>query len=835
MVEPDRTQREPTRPAEEETPRSPAERAAPATDDTSPGRPEAGPSPGAASPIPEAAPASPSADLTEDLEDFGEDDYLPPAFTRPLPRRLNPWHLVAAGNGLVVAALVAALLWWRPWAAQTVVIQAGPSPQAEAAASPGEASAPRPSAEPADAFSLSLEERAYTAGRWTEAIAQCERLIESTGAQPGWERLADFFRLRLGQALRRLGRTDAARDALLTAAESPSPLVRGMALAELARIALADRQFLTARTLAYRAIGALGAVPGTAPVCRAADRIAAEALTRKALVFRGAEALFPATDSTLPDPFARAVDDREVRALAEAGVARFREAAAGPQVSRQPPPAPGGAWSATSAGAPLEDLLERVAGRSDLDIVWAEVPAPARRRAVFLCLRGVPEARLLEVACGAVGLLARMRGGRVEVYDPRATRSMADMQRLLAGEAVALWRRRLLDQADEDHHDIAHFGLGLLYEHEGETAGAIAEYNLLARQHKASPLAPRAMLRGAAIRIDLRDYTGARQQLLDLLNRYPEFPEADKVYLRLGEATLEAGLFHQAIPTFRKLYYWELSRPSQIGAAFGAGKAYWRLGQFGEAVKWFERFRQAAGDKPHPARAEAEYLLARSLLALGRPEEAEAALRRSLAAGPTHPLRADVLLTLADCLARHEAYPEALALVRCVRSEAAPPVRRDAAVLREARILRAMGLTTLALRTLKEHRDGAATLATAAEMEVALARCLLEMDRGEEARRLLESVLAHLEPGTTSLEGGRLDLEAALLLAKVHLNAGRAHEAVTLLRNVVQQSQAKTDGTLRHQAFRLLGRAYLANKDYERAALALAGKVPPGGGEGGRP
>jgi len=834
MAEPNRKEPEPTQPSDEAA-QAPAEPAAPATEGVSPGRPEATPSPGAASSPPDAAPPLPSADFAENL-DF-EDDYLPPAFARPLPRRLNPWHLVAAGNGLVVAGLVAALLWWRPWAARTVVIQAGPSPRAEAGAkAPTEVpAAPHPGTEPPDAFSLRLEERAYAAGRWSEAIAQCERLIEAAGAQPGWERLADFFRLRLGQALRGLGQTDAARDALLTAAESPSPLVRGMALAELARLALADRQFLTARTLAYRAIGSLGAVPETAPVRRAADRIAAEALTRKVLAFRGAEALLPPTDTALPDPFARAVDDREVRALAESGVARFREAAADPRVSREKTPGSGGAWSATSAGAPLEDLLERIAGRSDLDIVWAEVPAPARRRAVHLCLRGMPEARLLEVACGAVGLLARVRGGRVEVYDPRATRSMAEAQRLLAGEAVALWRRRLLDQADADHHDLAHFGLGLLYEHEGETAGAIAEYNLLARQHKASALAPRAMLRGAAIRIGLRDYTGARRQLLDLLNRYPEFPEADRVYLRLGEATLEAGLFHQAIPTFRKLYYWELSRPSQVGAAFGAGKAYWRLGQFEEAVKWFDRFRQAAGDEPHPARAEAEYLLARSLLVLGRAEEAEATLRRSLAAGPAHPLRADVLLTLADCLTRHEAYPEALALLRCVRAEAAPPARRDAAVLREARILRAMGLTTLALRTLKEHRDGAATPATALEMEVALARCLLEMDRGEEARRLLESVLAHLEPGTTSLEGGRLDLEAALLLAEVHLDAGRAREAVTLLRGVVQQSQAKTDEAMRRQAFRLLGRAYLANKDYERAALALAGKVPPAAQEGAHP
>ncbi len=758
------------------------------------------------------APPPPDADMTFDLD-------LPPEFAAGLRRR-SPWTLIVGANVLVLAGLVVGLAVWRPWKGAPEGGAAGPVRAEPSRDAPPEVTPAGPPV--GDAFSLRLAEEAYAAGRHTEALVQCDRLLAATRGNPRDQRLGDFFRLRRAQCHKWLGRMREAHDGFLTVAESPSPILRGVALLELARLALADRQYLTARTQAYRAIAAFGAVPGTAGLRNACDLLAAEALTGKVLAFHGGADLLPEAALSPPDPFAPLSGDREVRSLVASGTRCFREASAGLRAERAVSAGAGPRWTVTSAGAPLEDLLHRLAGASDLDITWASAAPPARRRAVLLAVRDASDTRVLEVACGAVGLVARLTGAKVLVHDPRAIQSTASLQALLGAEAVSLWRRRLLEETSADWHPRAHFALGLLYEHEGETAGAMAEYNLLARRHEASALAPRATLRSAGLRIDLRDFTGARERLLDLLNRHPNFPDSDVVYLRLGQATLEAGLHEKAVAAFRKLYYWELSRASQMGAAFGAGKGYHLLGQHEDAVKWFTRYRKVARGVGHPDRAEAEYLLARSLSAVGEASAAETALRRALAAGPRPPLRAKVILALAEALGEAEAYPEALALVARLAGDGAPAAKVDQAVLLEARLLRRMGLADRALRRLKARRTQAASHRAAVEMEIELARCFVALEHPEDARRLLESAVAHLDPGP-------LAQSASAELAAVHLAAGRVNQAVGLARALLAETPAEP---VRRQALRTLGRAYVARRDYDRAALAFSGTVPdPAEGE----
>jgi len=795
--------------------------------------PETDPAP---APAEGAMEATPPADAAADVNDFFTDtgasdapaegseaawaggfgDDLPPEFATGLRHGWGPWPMLVAANVILVAGVIIGMYVFGPWGGGAV-----PEPaRLPAVPPPSRANPPRVTpAEPPtnDAFSLALEEQAFAAGRYREALAQCDRLLAATRGNPQDERLAEFFLLRQAQCRRSLGDMPEAYDGFVQAAESRSPIVRGMALVELARLALADGQYLTARTHGYRAIAALGAVPGSTGIENTCDLVVAEALTRKALAFHGADDALPEATVLPPDPFAGGPTEGQVRALLAAGLARLTDAAVGLQAERTLPDDGGPAvWSVTSVGAPLEEVLHRVAGRSDLDVTWATAEAPARRRAVLVAVDRAPDTRVIEVACGAAGLVARMTGTGAMVHDPRAIRSTAELQDLLLREAVSMWRRRLLREVDVPRHPYAHYALGLLYEHQGETAGAMAEYNLLADRYPRSDLAPRAMLRSAGIRIDLRDYAGARGRLLDLLNHHPNFPQTDVVYLRLGQATLKAGLFAEAVATFRKLYYWELSRSSQMGAAFGAGKGYWLQGEHGDAVTWFRRYRKAAAGVRDADRAEAEYLLGQSLLALGKTAEAQAALRRATAAEAEPALAADILLALAGLLADQAEYAEALALVARVDPAVAPAEHADRATLLEVRVLRAMGLPDRATRSLMDRRPKAAGPRTAIEMEIALARCCVDLGRPDDARRLLETVVAHLDPGP-------LAQTAWADLAEVHLSAGRTEEAIAAARRVLAESAAPD---VRRRALDTLGRAYLRSNDYDRAALAFAGTVP---------
>jgi tetratricopeptide (TPR) repeat protein len=743
------------------------------------------------------------------------DDGLPPEFTAGLRSHRGMWYLIVAANALVLAGLAAVFLLWKPWD-RPAPRYAGPPPgRYPSREQPPNVTPAEPPVQ--DAFSLRLEEEAYAAGRYRDAVDQCDRLLLATRGNPRDELLGDFFRLRRAQSQKWLGEMEDARDGLLTVTESPSPLVRGLALLELAQLSLADRQYLTARTEAYRALGAFGAVIGTAALEDTCDFLTAEALTRKALAFHGADDLLPEADLAPPDPFASLPGERAIRSALEAGVQRFQDAATGLRADRKEPDGGGiPLWSITSVGAPLEEILHRISASAEVAVMWAGTKPPARRRAVLMAVRDVSTPRAIEVACGSTGLVARLSGAEVEIHDPRDFRSTPALQSLLAKEAESMWRRRLLDSRAAARHAWAHYALGLLHEHGGETASAMAEFNLLTRQHASSPLAPRAQLRSAGIRIGLRDYAGAREQLLDLLNRHPNFPESDLVYLRLGQAALKTGLYEKATATFRKLYYWELSRPSQIGAAFGAGKGYSLLGQHHETVEWLGRYRQIARGTEHANRAEAEYLLATSLLALGEVERAEAALRRCLSLEPPHPLRADATLALADVVAKAEEFAEALALLHRVAGQGTPADRIDQAVLAEARLLQDMGLARRAMHRLKERRPKAAGTQAAVDMEIEIARCAVALDDPEDARRLLAGAAAHLDPGPLAR---RVSVE----LAEVHLVLGRVREAARLARTVLAE---ETRPAVRRHALQILGKAYLARSDYDRAAIAFAGKVP---------
>jgi len=743
------------------------------------------------------------------------DDDLPPEFAAGLRSHRGTWYLLAAGNVLLVTGLVLVLLVWKPWEERPAA-PAGPPP----ARYPSRADPPgvTPSEPPvAEAFSLRLEEEAYAAGRYRDAAVQCDRLLAATRGNPRDELLGDFFRLRRAQCRKWLGDMEDARDGFLTVSESPSPVVRGVALLELAQLSLADRQYLTARTQAYRALAAFGAITGARALEDTCDFLTAEALTRKALAFYGADDVLPEPDVAPPDPLASLPGERAIRSALAAGQQRFQDAATGLRADRTAPPRGGlPRWSITSVGAPLEEILHRIVGPSDVAVTWASAEAPARRRAVLMAVRDVSAPRAIEVACGAAGLVARLSGTEVLVHDPRAIRSTPVLQSLVAKEAESMWRRRLLDNRAAHRHAWAHFALGLLHEHGGQTASAMAEFNLLTRRYADSPLAPRAQLRSAGMRIGLRDYAGAREQLLDLLNRHPNFPDSDLVYLRLGESTLQAGLHEKAITTFRKLYYWELSRPSQIGAAFGAGKAYHLLGRHEDAVAWMTRYRQVSHGTGDAHAPEAEFLLARSLLTLGETEKAETALRRALTLEPAQPLRADATMALADILAQAEEFAEALALLHRVEAEGAPADRIDSAVLDEARLLQDMGLVQRALHRLKDRRPKTAGAQAAVEMEIEIARCAVALDRPDDARRLLEGAAAHLDPGPLAR---RVSAE----LAEVHLALGRIREAANFARSVLAEDP---EPAVRRQALQTLGKAYLARRDYDRAAIAFAGKVP---------
>ncbi len=739
-------------------------------------------------------------------------------FSKP-PRRRIPWQTALLVGNTLVMSTVAAVLLMRPAVGPSYPGPEGrPHPAAEAPASaPAEPSPQGPLPEPTGAVSWAVAEGHYADEDYGLAIGYYRRLLETSLLQPHEELMSDYFRLRIAQCQVHLDRLPEAHEVLRRLASSRSPVVRGSALYHAAQLNLAQRQYLAARTQAYQALASLGMVEPTADLRTLCDLLAAEAMARKALAFFNRDEELPRRRETEADPFSGLKSEEGLRTLLAAGTQRMADAALGPRLTRADRGGLGRPWTVTSAGAPLEEFLHRLVGDSGLNVRWHEAGDTARQRALTLGLTDVTDVRVVEVACGSLGLVARLTGEEAVVHDLSGRTSTDELRDLVLREAVSSWRRVLLRVPDERRQAYGHFALGLLYEHQNDHASAITEYRLVTEQYPRSPLAPQARLRGAIVRIDFRDFTGAREELVDLLNRHPHFPASDQVYLRLGQATMETGHLDEAITTFKKLFYLELSEESRTGACLGAGTCFYRQGDYESASEWLARYvALARRTKEADGAARGTLLLAQSLNALGRPDEAVAALRKAAELKPEAELATDLLLELARGLAAAKEYTAALAVLHEVTERDVPRTALDRAVLIESRVLRDMNVPEKALRLVRAELRFAATARMKARMAVELARCYADAGDLDAARRIMAEALPKLEPGPEAHE-------ATCELAEFGLRAGYPEQTIGLARKLLA---LPVSPEVRGRAFEALGQAYVAVRDYERAALAFSGAVP---------
>ncbi len=787
----------------------------------------------------ESAPPRPPKRPSAGLDDLPHDIFSAPKAKVPF------WRIVLVANSLVlVALLLLATLRRSPElvitspmplpASRPVEHETSTAPEAarpapaRSAAKSGPPSSPAPATEPtirvkdlgAEAISLQTAETAFAKEEYGLALARYNQLLAACAARGGHKAAAEFFTLRMAQCRRALGRARETRETLTPLLASHLPAIRGTAHYHLASLDMAEGQPSAARLHAYRALAMLEPVPGTEGMRATCELMVAAALSRKALTFFNQDKELPPLAWSAPDPFAAAADEDALREILSAGVTRLADATLGPHVAPVGDDPEAARWTVTCTGGPIEELLQRVAGSAGVDVLWTTADPAVRRRAVWLALDETTAHRAIEVAAGAAGLVARLTGEEAVLHDPRTMASTDALRDLLLREGVSAWRRLFLRSDDPQRLAWGHFSLGLLHELQGEKSNAMSEYRLLTDRYEASPLAPRARLRGAIVRIDLRDYRGAREALLDLLNRHPEFPDCDEVYLRLGQAALEAGLLDEAAATYRKLFNLELSLESRRGASFGAGRALHLKGEHEAATEWLLRFINLSDAEAGETVARAGHLLGLSLTDQGRHDEAIEAFGRALDAGPGPALRAEVLLARTRAALAAERYADAFAAIDALGRNT-DPTKRDEALLLEGKVLRAMHLPQRAAGVLRRALESPASTRAGARMGLELARCYRDAGDPAKARRTLAEVLPKLEPPT-------LAHEAAWELSEIALEAGQAGHAVGLCREILKRP---LDPALRRRTLETLGAAYTALGDHTRAALALSGTLPALEGE----
>ncbi len=716
----------------------------------------------------------------------------------------------------------------------------------------------------ASSSSLSLQaaETLFQKGDYGRAYRNYEFLLQNLPADDKKELVRDFLKFRMALCVKHAAvelkkqQADAAieqsaqlfKDLL----QSRSPLVKALANYQLALIAMNQKQYLSARAKAYQAIALLDLITlhtdWVSSLRRDCYFLVAESMTRNVLALSDADKDFPvrldgeawpdklSADCPLADPFifirrslgeGGNLEEDQLLNFLNSGCSKLTAALLGPQIQKIEDSSDAPSWSVLCYGASVEELLARFAANAGLDIRWDYAPDSGarnplgdalRRRIVSLYLDRVTTPQLLTISAGSVGLLAYPADDKtVAVVDPQDYSSLTAHLSLFSTEAVSLWQKFLLSFRDDTRLHVAHFAIGLLKAQKEYFAEALAEYKLVANHFPQSSLAPFALLRSSRLKANLRDYSGARDDLKQLVEQYPDTKVAADSYLYLADATMKTEDFEEAARLYRKIYNLDMSAQSRAAAAFGAAKCFYEQKDFQTAAEWLAKYITIA-DKTTAASLPMAYsLLGKTYVALEKHQLACDAFQYALAAGPEQlptDKYLDALTALILSHIRQGNFVEALEILE--NTPAWQFSNKDSLelLLLKNRILRMMGLVDKCITTLTERANYLSDPQLNAKISLELARCYVAKGNLELARKTLTDSLAAVEPGPLAHD---VALELADICLKLHL-PDQTISVCTKLLDSAPSEQVKQN------ALQLLAAAFDRQKNYEMAALTLLGQ-----------
>lgn len=686
-----------------------------------------------------------------------------------------------------------------------------------------------------------------------------QRLRESSVSE---QLLKEFLQLRMALCLRgtlstgnsmdakkRADNFDQARHLLRAVQQSRSPALRVVAAYHSSVIQMQKQQYLRARSKACQSIALVDAAEFDTDWAMTLKRecrfLIAEALTRYVLSLSDADKELPRdlwAKYLLPDPFTD-LNETELWELLNCGTEQLDKRLLGPKIQKlqhradsaqSTPPR----WLVVCHGTPIEQLLARFAANDDLDLSWApstKGPRPQTdssqavpvmsgsqlsfgKRPVSMYMMATTARQFLTSAAGCVGLLARLDDtATVSIYNPGDYRSLSEQIALLAEQATGLWQSFLLAFHGDARIANAHLAMGLLHTQTGQINEAIAEYKLVANGFAKASLAACALLESSKLKVDLHDYSGASQDLKQLVEQYPDAELSGPAYLYLAEATMKAGLETEAARLFRKVYNLDFSYESKTAAALGAGKSCYDTKDYESAATWFTRYIDLASGRSSETNKDlywCYYLLGKTHLALGQAKQACNAFQHALAGKLSKPQYLQTITAIVEAHRQQENLVEALGILETVHPWQFSLEKFTEILLLKAGVLRDMGLGDKAIGILGDRAKYVSAPQLKARTSFELAKCYIAQGELESAHQILNETRLFVEPG------GLADL-VALELAELCLKLDQDYQTVLICRRLLDSGPPEPT---RQQALDLLAAAYKRQKDFESATLALLGQ-----------
>lgn len=652
-----------------------------------------------------------------------------------------------------------------------------------------------------------------SSGQHEQALAEFGRLCEQA-RQIGGKLEADYYSLRKAQCFKALLRDQEQRDSLGLLIDSSSPAVAACALYQMSLLEIEEGQYLRARMRAYGAIAAMGTLSGFETVEANCGLAIGKAMAMKVL-----PGDFPMA-CPLPDgpyPFDN-LNEAALQNLLKEKFSESSNALLGPVVEAVVSKDEQVRWYLTAVCSPLEEVLSRLVAKTGTPVKFISVSPVARNRPITIRARAT-ESRLVEIVAGMAGLIVRNTGQSLLIIDPHALETVQEQNSCLLDEAMAHWRRLCLQLLNDPKISQARFMLAGLLQASGDSTAAISEFQLIAGQYPTHTHAPLALLQCARLRLSINDFTGARQNLLELLDTYPGCEKGDDAYLALGQATLQARQYQQSLDIFSRLFFLELSPRSRMLACLGAGESLHCLGQHDKACQWLDRYLALALAAKDGQLVRGCLMLASSHQALGNHEQACAVFALAMNnAQSDHVSLCTASLGLVRSQLARQKYGNALRVLGAINKDDFTKDQQSEAIVLEAQALRAMGLAQECIQSL---RSKVGDLAPSAQPPIRLeiARGLVQNDQPQQAYEAYMEVLPNL--------AAPLSFQAIYELAELCLVTERASQAQALCRQLLGSSAPLE---LKEKVRQTLSQVLVRQKQYDQAVLTLTGQPGKEGG-----
>jgi tetratricopeptide (TPR) repeat protein len=530
------------------------------------------------------------------------------------------------------------------------------------------------------------------------------------------------------------------------------------------------------------------------------------------------------------DPFAE-LKEPELRALLKSGCEHIAEGLLDPKIQRLEQQADMPRWSVSSYGAPIEELLAKFAASADLDLQWTFAGTAGRntgtdalrQRPVSIYLPSATAHQVILTTAGCAGLMASPHetpGGKLKavVSDPTEYASLDEHLLSLTQQAVSLWQKFVLTFYSDARVANAHFVMGLLQSRVDLPAEAIAEFKLVANRFSsgsaAASLAPYALFHSSKLKTRLRDHQGAREDLTQLIEQYPNAEIYGQASLRLADSTLEAGLKADAARLYQRVYNVALSNEPKAASALGAARCFYDIQAYDDAVKWLSNYIRLAGESGSGDLYSAYYLLGQSYAATRQYPQACNAFQAALKAQSSREQYVETITALVKAHIEQEQFVEALASLDSVGTAALSEEQSIEMLLLKCRIFRTMGLVDTASLSLRDRVEYISDVQLNARISFELAQCHIAEGDLERARSRLSEVLSVAKPGD-------LAQAAAIELARVCLKLGRSAQSISVCLHLLE---ADVPPQVKQQTLKTLAAAYSQQKEYDKAALALSGQ-----------